>query len=356
VPVGSHVAAGQVVAQLSNDSQRAALLESQGALDSSVASQQKVLEGTRTEQRDILSSSYDSAKNSAVSSLLTAYSSVDSAVRNTADQMINGPETTTPSLVFNTTNSGREATLITMRTGLVPVLKREKTIANTLSPSDDLPTEITTTENELRSAYDFLDTLVASLNEAIPTTQVSASQIATYKTAAISARASLTTTLSSLTSAQNTLVSAQKSLEQANNGAQDVDVSSAAAGVKQSQGAYDSALAAYDKTIIRARTAGVVTACSAKVGDVLGVGDDVCRITSSDADLGTRFALPLSAVKYTPVGAYVFTLTSDNKVHTISVEAGLVTADKVVVYGLTGNEMIVQDVRGIKEGDTVTTQ
>ncbi len=356
VPVGTRVTAGQIVAQLDNDSQRAALLQYEGALDSARASQQKVLEGTRVEQRAILQSTYSAAKNGAVSALLSAYSSVDNAVRSSADQVLNDPETATPTLIFNTTNSNRESALINTRVSLGPVLVREKAASGTVTPNSDLLTEIARTQDELRLAYQLIDTLVAGLNEAIPTTNVTAAEIAAYKADAIAARTSLTTALSSLTTAQNTLVSAQKSLEQSDNGAQDVDLSSAAANVKQSEGAYASALAAYDKTVIRARTAGTVTACSARVGDVIGLGDDVCRVASTGADLGTRYALPLSAVKYTPVGAYVFVLEVGNVIHLVPVESGLVTADKVVVYGLTGKEMIVQDVRGIKEGDVVTTE
>lgn len=356
VPVGARVAAGQVVAQLDNDSQRAALLQSEGTLEVSKASQQKVLEGTRTEQRVILQSTYDAAKKSAVSALLSAYSSVDSAVRDAADQVFNSPSTGTPTLVFNTTNSNRESYLINTRVSLGPVLARQKTASGEVSVASDLAAEFARTQEDVRLAYQLIDTLVAALNDAIPTTVVTASDIAAYKADAIAARSSLTTALSSLTTAQNNVVDAQKKLEQSDNGAQDVDITSAAASVKQSQGAYASAYAAYDKTFIRARTAGTVTACSAQVGDVIGVGDDVCRVTSTGSDLGARYALPLSAVKYTPVGAYVFVLDEGNVVRAVAVESGLVTADKVVVYGLTGKEMIVQDVRGIKEGDIVTTE
>lgn len=354
-PVGSRVSAGQIVAQLDNDAQRAALLQYEGALDSAKASQQKVLGGTRTEQRAILQSTYDAAKSSAVSALLSAFNSVDSAVRDAADQVFNGPETATPTLVFNTTNSNRESYLINTRTSLLPILTRQKTASGEVTVRSDLAAEFVRTESEVRVAYQLIDTLVAALNDAIPTTVVTASEIAAYKADAIAARSSLTTALSSLTTARNNLVDAQKSLEQSDNGAQDVDISSAAASVKQSQGAYASAVAAYDKTIIRARTGGTVARCSAKVGDVIGIGDDVCRIASSGSDLGTSFALPLSAVKYTPVGAYVFVL-DEGAVQAVPVESGLVTAERVVVYGLTGDEMIVQDIRGIKEGDVVVTE
>jgi multidrug efflux pump subunit AcrA (membrane-fusion protein) len=354
-PVGSRVSAGQVVAQLDNDAQRAALLQYEGALDSAKASQQKVLEGTRTEQRVILQSTFDAAKKSAVSSLLSAYSSVDSAVRDAADQVFNSPSTGTPTLVFNTTNSNRESYLINTRVSLGPVLSRQKTASGEISVASDLTAEFARTQEDVRLAYQLIDTLVASLNDAIPTIEVTAAEISAYKADAIAARTSLTTALSSLTTAQNNLVDAQKKLEQSDNGAQGVDISSAAASVKQSQGAYASAVAAYDKTLIRARTAGTVVRCSAKVGDVIGVGDDVCRVTSSGSDLGTSFALPLSAVKYTPVGAYVFVL-DEGAVRAVPVESGLVTAERVVVYGLSGDEMIVQDIRGIKEGDVVTVE
>lgn len=353
VPVGSRVAADQIVAQLDNQSQSAALLQAEGALDSAKASQQKVSDGTRSEQRAILETAYETAQNAAVSALLSAYGTGDSAIRDSADQMFDGIDRNMPKLKFTTPDSNRDIRIQDTRLNLNGSLSREKSKSTSLTTSDNLILEIDTTSEEIRAMRSFTDLLIAALNDAIPNVNVSATQIATYKASVSASRTALTSALSSLTTAKNNVVSAQKSLEQAQTGAVSTDIASAAATVKQSQGAYASAVAAYEKTLIRARVAGTVIACSVQVGDVITMGADVCRTVSTGADLGASFALPLSSVKYTPAGAYVFTVQADNTLKAIPVETGLVTANSITVIGLSGTEMIVRDVRGFKAGDTV---
>lgn len=353
-PEGSRVAAGTVVAELDNASQRAALTQTEGALDSAKAAQQKVLVGTRSEQRAILEASYESAKSSAVSALLAAYGSADSAINDTSDEYFNWTNGISPQLKFSIPDVSRDVWLESTRLGLTKALERQERMSTTVSVSSDLLAEISTTEDEIRDMRTFLDTLLMAINSLSANDSLSSTQIASYKTSATAARTSLTNSLSALAGARNALVSAQKSLELAQNGADDSDMASAAAGVKQSQGAYASALAAYEKTLVRARVSGTIVACSAKVGDIVNMGADICRISSTGADANTSYALPLSAVKYTPSGAYVFVVGSDNKISAIEVQTGLVTASSVTVTGLIGDEKVVKDVRGLKSGDEIT--
>lgn len=65
--------------------------------------------------------------------------------------------------------------------------------------------------------------------------------------------------------------------------------------------------------------------------------------------------IPLSALKLTPNGAYVFTLSSTSSLIAIPVEDGAILGDKIqIVSGLNGTESIVTDARGLKEGMAVT--
>ncbi len=49
----------------------------------------------------------------------------------------------------------------------------------------------------------------------------------------------------------------------------------------------------------------------------------------------------------------MFTVPENNTIRGIAVETNLVTTNSINVTGLTGNEIIVKDVRGLKEGDEV---
>jgi len=169
-----------------------------------------------------------------------------------------------------------------------------------------------------------------------------------------SARASISTALANLTQAEKNLTSAKLALEEAQTGAQKEDVAAAQAQLTQAQGDIAAARAAYAKTIIRAPFAGTLSAVNVSVGDVISLGSDVAIIVPLDIDDTERsWLLPLSAVKYTPSSAQVFTITGDGVLETHEVTTGLVTKDRISVTGLTGDETIVADVRGLKGGDTV---
>lgn len=67
--------------------------------------------------------------------------------------------------------------------------------------------------------------------------------------------------------------------------------------------------------------------------------------------------IPLSALKLTPNGAYVFTVTSSSSLVAIPVKEGAILGEEIqILSGLTGSESIVLDARGLKEGILVTVK
>lgn len=356
LPVGTRVSSGATIAQFENAAQRAALLQAEGALEAAEAALEKTQGGLRSEKIAVLEAAVASSESGAVATLLTAYGTVDSAVRDTADEMLSNADTAAPQLNFASSNNQRRNEIENMRVLLGDILQREATVASTISADADIDSELTTTEGELRTVRTFIDTLIAALNEAIPTGNVSSADIAAYKAAATAARTSLTTSLSAIASTRGSLETARQNLDEGLAGAEDADIAAAAAAVKQSQGAYNAALAAYQKTIVRAPSAGTVLSCNASVGDVLTVGTDVCRVQTAPASAGDTFVLPLASVKYTPGGALVFVVTEDSTLQGIFVETSLVTAHGITVTGLFGDEFVVADVRGLKSGQKVTLE
>jgi len=353
-PVGSRVSAGATIAVFENAGQRAALLQAEGALESAEASLNKVRGGLRSEKIAVLETAVSSAQNSAVATLLSAYGIVDSAIRDTADQMFSNPESSTPKLNFSSSNNQRLTQLENERIALGKILDRQSSVSTKISSDSNIKTELSVTEDELRDVRAFIDTLIAALNEAIATGSVSEANIASYKSDATSARTALTGALSSIASARGSLETAEKNLEEGLTGAEDTELAGAAASVKQAQGSYDAALASYQKTIVRTSASGTIVSCSAAVGDVISVGNDVCRVKTVSGVSADSYTLPLSSVKYTPAGAFVFVVNENGILETIEVQTGLVSAGGIVVTGLFGDEYIVQDVRGLKAGEKVS--
>lgn len=351
---GAQVEAGAIIAELENSAQRAALLQAEGALEASQAGEEKTKNGLRPEQVTIRETSLESAKSGAVTTLLSAYATMDSAINDSADKMFYRVGlNAAPRFTITTKNTDYKYKLEQLRYELDAPLARESTQSTTLTTQSDLIAELATTEAEVRTARIFTDTTLMALTDAIAIDTVSDAQILSYRTMMTSTRASLTNTLSALAAARTSLETATINLKEGVAYSQDTDLAGASAAVKQAQGAYAAALSAYQKTIVRASFPGTILSCSAKVGDIISIGADVCRIKASGAGSYTSYALPLSAVKYTPVGAYVIVLTEQNTTKLIRVETGLVTAGSITVTGLTGTEHIIKDIRGLKEGEEV---
>lgn len=65
--------------------------------------------------------------------------------------------------------------------------------------------------------------------------------------------------------------------------------------------------------------------------------------------------IPLSALKLTPNGAFVFTLSATSSLVALPVKEGAILGDEIqILSGLNGTENIVTDARGLKEGMAVT--
>ncbi len=281
--LGSRVSAGQVLAEIENASQRAAVLQAEGAFDAAKAMLAKVQGGTRDEQLSILESSLDSERGTAVSTLLSAYGTIDSAVEDTADQMFTGVEIGQIEFIVNTSSQQRELSLAAQRSAMSSILTRQSISAGSISKSSNLQMELAAVEKELRDARTFMDTILSALSESIPSDTIGAAEITAFKGGATAARASITGALSSVTSMQNRLEIAEKNLEQGVSGAQTEDVAGAEASVKQAQGVYNAALANLEKTILRSPISGTLNNFTIKLGDTVAPSQQVAIVSNNAA-------------------------------------------------------------------------
>ncbi len=351
----ARVTRGGIIAEIENSAQRATLLQAEGVLESARANSDKTKGGLRQEQISLLESGVSGAQHGAVNALLAAYATMDSSIKETADQLFTDWQS--GNIFFfkvTTTNSQRKNTLEQLRPELSVILARQASQAQTISTNADLEKELTLTEGEVRKARTFADELLAALGDAIPTEGVSQGDIASYRTQVTAVRVSLTSTLNALAGARTALETATQNLAQGQSHVQDTDLAGASGALKQAEGAYAAAFSAYNKTIIRAPVSGIISSCGATVGDVITIGSDVCRITTTEQENGVDYKLPLSSVRYTPMGTYVATVSEEGFIVFIPVDVGLVTGTHVSVTGLLGTERIVLDVRGLKDGESAT--
>jgi RND family efflux transporter MFP subunit len=412
--LGNSVAAGAIVAEIENASERAAVLQAQGAVQAATAG------------ANVSVTTLAGAQASAVSTLLSAYSTVDTAVRGNIDPMFTNPESLQRHFSVDSSNSQAKIDTDTKRGTISTILTREASRAAKISTSDDLVAELNTTENELRAVRDFLDTVITTLNGGIATNGITDTMISTYKSTATGARTSVTTALSSVTSALQSLTTAQQNTADGSGSA-----SASQAALTQAQGTLAAARANLEKSIIRAPISGTINSLSLKQGDyvqasspVLTVANNhalevVAYITANDAPklsvgakatidtnttgvitriapaidpltkkievrIGitgnttlingqsvsveitntprstktpTQLTIPLTALKIGTDGMSVFTVSASSTLESHPVTIGELLGDRVVITtGLTPEIRIVTDARGLRAGESVTVR
>lgn len=293
--LGQGVAAGEVIAQLDNAAERAAVLQASGSVEAAKANLQKVQSGSRTEQRSILETSAQTARTSlettkqtTVTSLLTAYATVESAIKTTADSFMSNPTSPSPQFSVQTNNFTLANDIENERIALQSLLARQAAAGGSLTATSALNNELDATIAELRTVISFFDKVVVALNGGIPTSSVSATTLSTYVANASAARSALNGTINTLLGAKEALTAkeaailvADKNLEQGVTGGQPEDVAAAKAAVTQAQGALAGAQANLEKTIIRAPISGTINALDIERGDFVQALSPVVTIANN---------------------------------------------------------------------------
>lgn len=323
------VSAGAIVAQLENSSQRAALLQAEGAYEAALASSG----GNETSQASALQDGVRTWKAATVAVTETLRSSIDG--------------------YYATVRGGQGASGFKLESyGAAPEFNAardsiERTILNRWETESVTTSNVTEKLAQLNTDLTTIGTLVDRITALIPrqsiTSVYSEADRTADATALAGARADITTQQENVDSARTAITNASGSGD-----------AGAQAQVKQALGSLEAARAVYAKTTVRTPFAGTLTSVNVAAGDILSAGGDVAIIIPKEGvETERSFVLPLSSVKYTPAGALVFTVNSEGVLESKSVETGLVTADAITVKGLSGDETIVKDVRGLKAGEKV---
>jgi len=264
--LGDYVSAGTIVAELDNASERAAVLQAQGALQAATASA-NVSVGTLS-----------STKDSTVATLLSAYGTVEKTVRTDIDAMFSNPESIQPLFSVSSFDSQAKTNAENMRVALTPMLKRQQERAQSINTSADLVLELSKMETEVKTARDYLDAVIRALNGGIATNGVSETTIATHKATATAARSAITTTLSTLITTRLTLETALKTSAQGSD-----TISATQAAITTAQGSLAAARANLEKTIIRAPISGTINSLSLKRGDFVQATAPVLTVANNAA-------------------------------------------------------------------------
>lgn len=343
------VTQGAVIASFDNSSERAALLQAEGVLDAARAAGAAGDIGANDAGAVL-----ESAKQGAINASASAYTAFRNALLNTVDELFSNPRASVPGVRLS---GGSATSLNNDRVALETELKEWERELETLSASQSegtLNSHLGETIGRVDALLSMTNTFITMLSRQDASGGFTSEELTRLQAEFAGAASSLNATRASVDGARTTLTRAEEGVRSAAIGSTGGTVSVANAQIKQAQGSYMAALANYNKTIVRAPFSGVITAMNVQVGEILSYGADVAIITPDEGEeTESSYVLPLSAVKYTPEGALVFTVNSENKLETKVVETGLVTASAITVTGLNGDERVVSDVRGLKASEEV---
>lgn len=323
------VAEGAIVAQVENSAQRASLLQAEGAYEAAVAASG----GNKNSQA--------SARQDGVRTWKAATVSVAETLRTSIDTYYADIRGTGGTSGFKLEAFGAAPDLNAARNSIErTILDRWETESVTDSNAAEKLSQLNT---DLATIGALVDKIAALVPRQSITNVYPESSHAADAAALAAARAAITTQQEAVDSARTAITNASGSGD-----------ASAQAQVKQALGILEAARAAYAKTVVRTPFAGTLTSVNVTAGDIISAGGDVAIIVPKEGvETERKFVLPLSAVKYTPAGALVFTVNAEGVLESKTIETGLVTADSITVKGLNGDEVIVQDVRGLKAGEKV---
>jgi RND family efflux transporter MFP subunit len=428
--LGDNVVAGEIIAEFENSSERATLLQAEGAYEAAKASRDiALLNSGQT------SSSLSDTKSSALNALSSAYTTMDDAVRVKTDVAFANPRNQDAKIALSVPDVNLVYSVESKRKAIELMLIAREARNKTLTTSSDLVAELTTAQSEAQAVKSYLDDLALLYAKAVPDTSFTTTSIATQQSIITLARTLVSATVSSITGTRTSLTSGQTAEAIAGKTvttSENAQIATVNAGVKSAQGAYNAALSRLEKTIIRSPITGTINSLSVDTGDFVsafsqvavisnnGALEVVSYVTDEDAKtfaIGntviidnqakgviTRVAsaidpltkkieirigitegqnlltngqsvriavtrskvntksssndhatIPLSALKITPKGSFVFTLDNTHALVAHKVEIGAILGDSIqILSGTTDDMQIVVDARGLKDGMQVS--
>lgn len=283
--IGDAVAAGSVIAEFENSSQRAAVLQAQGSFDAATAAYAKASGSTAVNSTVTSAQALQNVSNSKASAqaaLHSAYAALDDAIHAKADTLFSNPKTAQPKLILIVPDSALVQKIQSDRVTLETTLAE----ASSLSTSANIDDAISQMIVDAQVTGAFLNNLITAVNETPESASVSTTILAGYQTSLGTARSEVTGAVTSLAAAKSAYDSAVATAATTANSAQsgsENDIAAAAASVKQAQGALDGAEAALEKTIVRSPISGTIVSLPITRGDYVASFSQVAVVSNPSA-------------------------------------------------------------------------
>lgn len=346
--IGDVVKAGATIAELENSAQRAAYIQAEGAYEAARAgSLQSNISVSQAENN------VTSAIDTANTANRNAYNTVNNIILNTIDVFYSNPVSGYIGVRVSGDTTLLNSERIAFRDILLDWQNSSKFDLNENNVLDQIEYAITQT-TRLISLVEVFGRITSDTDHNDTLNDL---PLSSYNSNILNALSTLSGTLSNLNGAKIMYQNALDTREQAKIGGTNSTNSLSNAQIKQALGVLESARASLNKTIIKTPVSGTVTAVSISVGDIINVGNDVVFVTGDDnaTTLENSATVPLTAVKFTPTKAYIFSV-AEGELIAHEIKTGLVTSNSITISEFGDVTQIVTDVRGLKAGDAVLIQ
>lgn len=274
VEIGDAVGAGAVLATLENASERAALLQAEGAYEAALAS--AALSDVSVSSAQV---ALENAQDSAISAYRDAYTTVSSVLYNNIDTIYSDPDGHIPGVRIE--GGSQTPYLNSTRVTLQDAMPAWLLQTTKITPESDLTSALTQASGNVSEILSLVDVIITRLNT--DPQQYANTEFSGLRAQLIADRTVLSNTVTNLNNTKASLAQAVRSLTQAELGGTDSTLSSANAQVKQALGSLRAAEAAYNKTIITTPIAGVVNEVSVNAGDFVSTQAPIAIVANNNA-------------------------------------------------------------------------
>lgn len=274
--LGKSVSAGQILVTLENNSERASLLQAEGAYEAAVANSASSDSGLREAK-----SRYEVSIQNAISSNDSAYITFTDVLYNSVDDFFSNPTTGVPGLRI--VGYGQTEFMNSERVAFRSLTADwTRNVSNNIS-KDDLVKILYQAKDDTQRLLKVVDIIVPLLQDKENDNDLPAGSITSLSAEVTISRNKLVGSINALDNAVSNLNSAEEALARANISAGGGQASISDAQVKQALGSLRAAQANYEKTLLRSPISGTVNAFDVKVGAYLNAFSNIATIANNNA-------------------------------------------------------------------------
>lgn len=270
VTLGQRISAGTVIGSIENAAERASVLQAEGVYEAALATASQTKFGVSEAETRLAG-----AKETAISSVRSAYTTTNSVVVSNIDKFFAQPNSPLPGLRVG--GRGYTMDLNNERVAYQDILPAWQARVDSLTLTSDLSSEFTYAKETVERTITMIDIFLYIFD------QQSDDQYAADEVTFTNLRSTLIGILSSMEAAKSGLASANDAFARAAATATGGDASAADAQIKQALGALRAAEANLGKTIFRSPISGTVNSLSVRPGDFVSSFAPVATIANNAA-------------------------------------------------------------------------